>query len=123
MKNILLITFFVTGQLVFGQMDSIYIDKPELDLGDVIQGDAKEFEFVLVNHSSETISLSDAVVTCGCTVPDWSTEPIFSKDERVIKARFNSEKKEGFIRKKIVLVLSNGERRTFSFLVNVIIEE
>jgi hypothetical protein len=123
MRKFLLIGCVLLCQLTFGQSDSIYLSPNHIDLGDIRQGEIKKFEFLLVNHSLQTVNLDDAGVTCGCTVPEWSSDPVYSKDELLVKAKFDSSNKEGFLRKKIILVLSNGERRAFSFIINVLPKE
>jgi hypothetical protein len=64
-----------------------------------------EFEFQ--NTGKEPLVLSDVRSSCGCTVPQWTREPILPNKKGTIKVHYDT-KRVGMINKTIT-VLSNAK--------------
>jgi hypothetical protein len=75
--------------------------------GKLKEGDVVEFEFEYTNVGKREVLINDASSNCGCTVPGFNREPIKPGDKGVIKVKFNSEGKSGFVEKPIY-VYNNG---------------
>lgn len=71
-------------------------------------GEVVSTEFEFKNTGQQDILIYDAKVGCGCTVPEYSQEPIRPGKTGVIKVSFNSEGKTGYNDKNI-LVHTNGD--------------
>jgi len=72
------------------------------EFGDLIQNEAVVHSFVFKNITNEPITIENVRTTCGCTVPDWTYEPILPGAESEIKVEFDAKKPQGF-RKRILV--------------------
>ena len=54
----------------------ITFSDPSKDLGTITQGEIVEHSFVFSNTGNQPLVISDVLVTCGCTVPEWPREPV-----------------------------------------------
>ena len=50
----------------------ISIDDAEHDFGEINYGTAVEYPVTMVNISKDTVDLSNVVVSCGCTTPQYT---------------------------------------------------
>jgi Protein of unknown function (DUF1573) len=78
------------------------------DFGTLQEGDVVEYEFEYTNIGKKEVLINDASSTCGCTVPEYSREPIAPKAKGVMKIKFNSAGKFGAVEKPIS-VYNNGK--------------
>ncbi len=76
------------------------------DFGKIIAGEKVSYSFKFKNIGNANLIISAASGSCGCTVPQWPTEPIGPGKEGVINVIFNSEGKSG-VQKKTVTLTSN----------------
>jgi hypothetical protein len=79
-----------------------------MNFGTVTQGTVVEREFVFKNTGKTPLLITDAIVTCGCTVPDYPKEPIAPGKTGIIHVKFNSAGKMGAQDKTIRMVSNNG---------------
>lgn len=84
----------------------ISFDKVEHDFGTITQGEKAEYNFKFKNTGDADLLISDAKASCGCTVPEFSKEPVKPGQEGFIKVVFNSEYREDKFNKE-VYVTSN----------------
>ncbi|MFT6678754.1 MAG: hypothetical protein ACJAZG_001427, partial [Granulosicoccus sp.] len=54
----------------------ISLDKDVHDYGEIEKGGEPYCEFLITNDGNEPLIISNAKGSCGCTVPEWSKEPI-----------------------------------------------
>jgi len=116
---ILTLGVFVLGNLV-AQADTsanknkpeIKFDNTEIDLGIIPQGQPKTFEFEFTNTSSEPLIVSNVQPTCGCTIANWSKEPVLKGKKGFVKGTYNGSG-SGLITKSIT-VFSNSKTPTLS---------
>ena len=69
---------------------TISIDKTFFDYGEVQQGEQKVAEFFVTNIGSGELRITDIKTSCGCTVVDYSTEPIKEGETSTIKVSYNT---------------------------------
>jgi hypothetical protein len=99
---------------------TISLDKREYDFGAVNEGDIVETVFKVTNSGDTDLVITDAKVTCGCTVPIWPKEAIKPGETKDVKVRFNTSGKNNRQQKNITLItntLSGREILTLKGMV------
>jgi hypothetical protein len=61
-----------------------------IDLGKIEQGNPTAATFSVTNISGEPLIIEQANPTCGCTISDYTKEPIAAGKEGTIKATYNA---------------------------------
>ena len=90
---------------------SISLDKNEFDFGTVKEGAIVETVFKVTNSGKANLVITDAKVTCGCTVPVWPKEPILPGETKDVKVRFNTRGKSNRQQKNITLITNTVSGR------------
>jgi len=85
----------------------ISFDKTVHDYGTIYQNGDGTCEFAFTNTGKEPLVLSTVRSSCGCTVPQWTREPILPGQAGTIKVKYDT-KRMGAINKHIT-VLSNAK--------------
>jgi uncharacterized protein DUF1573 len=99
----------------------IKFDTTYHDFGTLVQGEQVAFTFKFVNKGSADLIIYDAFSTCGCTVPEYSKEPVSPGVEGKIEVVFNSEGKRGVQYKTVTLKLNTEiKERTLTIKANVL---
>jgi len=90
------------------------------DFGSIKEGDVVKHAFKFKNTGNNPLLISKADVSCGCTVPTFSKEPIAPGAEGEIMVQYNSNHHPGN-QQKNVLVHSNAQMEAISigFKANV----
>jgi hypothetical protein len=70
-------------------------NKVEHDFGTINQGDKVDYTFKFTNTGKNDLIISNAVGSCGCTVPEYPKEPVKPGKTGKIKVIFNSAGKSG----------------------------
>lgn len=70
---------------------AISFEKTEHDFGSITQGEKAEYRFKFTNTGNQDLLITSANASCGCTVPEYSKEPIKPGAIGYIKVKFNSE--------------------------------
>ncbi len=65
------------------------------DFGVIEAGEKVSHLFTFTNRSEEPLIISSVNGSCGCTVPEWSKEPVLPGSEGQIEVFFNSKGKVG----------------------------
>ncbi len=73
------------------------------DFGKVIEGEKLSYSFKFKNIGNSDLIIATANASCGCTVPDFSKEPVHKGEEGVVTVTFNTAGKNGFQHKTITL--------------------
>ncbi|MDA0713900.1 MAG: DUF1573 domain-containing protein [Bacteroidetes bacterium] len=81
---------------------SISIDKEVHDYGDIEKGADPYCEFLITNKGNEPLILTNAKGSCGCTVPEWSKEPVLPGESTVMKVKYDT-KRVGPINKSVTI--------------------
>ncbi|MBW6497676.1 MAG: DUF1573 domain-containing protein [Bacteroidales bacterium] len=103
--------FFAMGlhaqETPVAKTDSIVFDKMVHDYGTIEQGGDGNCEFIFTNTGDEPLVLTAVRASCGCTLPEWSKEPIAPGKTGVIKVKYDT-RRVGPIN-KVIRVASNAE--------------
>ena len=78
-------------------IDSVY------DFGKVTDGEKVEFSFRFKNTGKNPLIVSNAVASCGCTVPEKPEEPIKPGETGFIKVMFNTQGRVGPAHKTVTI--------------------
>jgi len=78
--------------------------------GTVEEGVEVVHEFEFTNTGKTDLLISNAIASCGCTVPDWPKEPIPPGGKGKIKASFNSEGRSGAQLKSITITANTKDK-------------
>ena len=70
----------------------ITFEKIVHDYGTVEKGGNGECEFVFKNTGKADLVLTNVRSSCGCTVPEWTKEPIRPGKKGVIKVKYNTQR-------------------------------
>lgn len=83
-----------------GTPEALSWDKTVHDFGQIPQGIPVEVKFTLTNNSKEVLHINDIKTTCGCTVANYSRDPILPGESTAITTTYNA-KNEGPFNKTI----------------------
>ena len=95
--------------------DSIIFNKLEHDYGTIDRGSDGQCEFTFNNKGDKPLVLSNVRASCGCTVPQWTREPVAPGEKGSIKVRYNTNITGAF--NKTIIVNSNAVNKTVSLRV------
>ncbi|MAW21575.1 MAG: hypothetical protein CMD16_04180 [Flavobacteriales bacterium] len=85
-------------------MPKIKLESDVYDFLEITEGESVSTEFILENIGEAPLLIRSAKGSCGCTVPEWPTEPILAGESGTIKVTFNSTGKKGRQNKTVTLV-------------------
>ena len=91
------------------------------DFGNIKQGDVVEYDFEYSNTGKSDVVITQAQASCGCTVPDYNTDPIAPSKSAMMKVKFNSDGKNGF-QHKTVLVKNTGNPGEITLQINAVVQ-
>ena len=80
------------------------------DYGTIKQGADGGCEFKFTNTGKEPLIISNAVGSCGCTVPTWPKEPILKGQTAVVQVHYDTKRVGAFT--KNVTITSNAKTTT-----------
>lgn len=81
--------------------------------GKIKEGEKVRHTWVIRNTGSHPLLISNITVSCGCTAPYYSHEPIEPGKESEIVLEFNSKNKSGHVEKN-ALIVCNSDNSPFS---------
>lgn len=87
---------------------AITFSKTEHDFGVIKEGDIVETTFNFKNTGKSELIITNAIGSCGCTVPEWPKEPIAAGESGQIKVKFNSQGKPNKQSKTITLTTNTA---------------
>jgi hypothetical protein len=85
-------------------------EKTEHDFGNVPEGPQATTSFKVKNISKEPITIDHVQASCGCTVPNWTKEPILPGKTGTIDAVYNTSGRPGVIHKTLDVRTSKGNK-------------
>ena len=80
--------------------------KESFDFGEITQGEIISYDFKFTNIGKSPLIITNALATCGCTVPDYPKEPVAPGAEGIIKVVFDSSGKLG-MQNKVISITAN----------------
>ena len=100
------------GAVPSGPLTEISFTETEYDFGTVAEGEKVKHIYKFKNTGSEPLLLSNAVGSCGCTVPQWPREPIAPGATGEIEVEFNSQGKPGDRNQKVTVTANTNPAQT-----------
>lgn len=79
-------------------------DREFHDFGQIEQGVKAETVFTFTNTGDSPLIITSARGSCGCTVPDWPSEPIAPGETGEIAVSFDSKGRQGKQQKSVTIV-------------------
>ena len=79
----------------------------EHDFGTIIEGEMVVCYFEYTNEGKGDLVIRSVEVSCGCTTPDWSSEPLRPGGTERLKVIFDASGRSG-VQRKVVTVRSNA---------------
>ncbi len=128
MKKFVLLTAFVFGLFFAAQSQTVQIESGNPssmakfkweatthDFGKIDQGKPVSHDFVFTNTGSTPLVISNVRGSCGCTVTDYSRDPIAPGKTGMVKATFNAAAMGAF--NKSIRVTANVEGATETLFI------
>jgi hypothetical protein len=115
MKKIFLLSVFAfmlvvnafSQQAVADTTLTIQFDALVHDYGTIVKGSDGSCEFVFKNMGQTPLILNNVAASCGCTVPQWTREPVQPGKSGSIKVSYNTQIVSTFA--KSITVISNAK--------------
>jgi hypothetical protein len=82
------------------------------DFGEIEEGDVFEHKFKFENSGNDTLVVTGADATCGCTTPSYPFIPLLPGDVGYIGVRYNSVGKDG-LQQPTITVYTNAEPKIY----------
>ncbi len=89
-----------------GPLPVAEFERTDHDFGTVNEGQKVTYTYKIKNNGEAPLIIQNAAPSCGCTVPDWSKEPIPVGGSGFVKAEFDTNGKTG-IQNKTITVTAN----------------
>ena len=98
-----------------------WIDSIHQELGKVQEGQVVEISWRFKNTGNKPLIITSTSASCGCTVAEKPEEPIAPGNEGIIKAKFDSNGREGMQRKEVFVTANtnNNTNHQLSFSLQV----
>jgi hypothetical protein len=95
-----------------GPLPSFQFQTVEHDFGVIKEGDVVEHTYSFTNNGFAPLIIQTAQGSCGCTVPDWSKEPIPVGGTGYVKAKFDSNGKPNMQNKTVTVTANTWPKQT-----------
>ena len=125
MKKLLLsLTAFALSSVLFAQSDSAVakFNSTVIDLGKIKQDNPTTATFEVTNIGTEPLVIEQATPTCGCTIGDYTKEPIAPGKSGFIKATYNA-KNVGMFEKRLNVKFAGYDMRPITIKGEVLKNE
>lgn len=91
-----------------GSKPVMSFDEQSYDFGDIDQGDIVQHVFKFRNTGGSELVISNAVGSCGCTIPEFPRDPVAPGANAEIKVKFNSTGKSGHQTKTVTITTNTA---------------
>jgi hypothetical protein len=81
----------------------IKFEKEMHHFGKIREGELATYEFKFTNIGEEPLLITRVNVSCGCTTPEWSKDPIAPGKTGYIRATYNSANRPGVFNRSITV--------------------
>jgi len=88
------------------------------DFGDVPEGPEAVHEFVFTNTGNMPLIINSASASCGCTVVEWTKEPVLPGKKGKVTVKYNTDGRVGPFNKD-VFIKSNAKGLQNTFIVHI----
>lgn len=90
-------------EAVPGSAPNIAFEEEKHDFGKITQGEKVSFTFLFKNNGGSDLVISNALGSCGCTIPEYPKGAIKPGEQGKIDVTFDSAGKSGLVQKTITL--------------------
>lgn len=102
----------------------IFFYETTYDFGKITQGEKRDHIYKFKNTGKSDLIISSAEGSCGCTIPEYTKEPVKPGQESAIHVIFNSEGKHGAQHKTVTVIANTIPNATqISLTGEVLIQE
>ena len=98
----------------------IFVEKTDHNFGDLKQGEKAEHVFYFINTGTSPLIVSNAISTCGCTIPEWTREPLLPDSIGTLKVIFDSTGKIGR-QNKVITLRSNSKGGDYRLRISAMV--
>jgi len=110
MKKTLLTALMLVGSIVASAQAEIKFDKMTHDFGTFSESaPVVTCTFTYTNTGDKPLIINQAVASCGCTVPEYTKEPVQPGQKGSIKVTYNGTGKFPGHFKKSITIRTNGK--------------
>ena len=102
---------------------TLVFDPVEFRFDTIKAGEVVKHDYKITNTGTRDLIIAQARGSCGCTVPDYPKEPIKPGETKLIKVTFNSEGKQGEVKKKVFLMCNTEKRNEEIYISGFILPE
>lgn len=111
MNRYLIAILFIICTLPTVAQGKLVFDAPEWDFGTIRESDGKVSHiFTAYNRGDKPLVLLDVVTSCGCTLPDFSRQPILPGQKSEITVVYDPSNRPGAFSKALAVYSSDKER-------------
>lgn len=102
----------VADQKPEGPLPSFQFQTVDHDFGTITEGQVVEHTYSFKNVGEAPLIIQSAQGSCGCTVPDWSKQPIPPGGTGFVKAKFDSNGKPNIQNKTVTVTANTWPKQT-----------
>jgi poly(3-hydroxybutyrate) depolymerase len=95
-----------------GPLPVMEFETTEHDFATITEGDVVEYTYAFKNTGAAPLIIQGAQGSCGCTVPDWTKEPIPVGGKGFVKAKFDSNGKPNIQNKTVTVTANTWPKQT-----------
>ena len=95
-----------------GPLPVMEFETTDHDFGTINEGDEVTYTYNFKNTGEAPLIIQGAQGSCGCTVPDWSKEPIPVGGSGFVKAKFDSHGKQNAQSKTVTVTANTFPKQT-----------
>lgn len=95
-----------------GPLPTFQFQTTDHDFGTINEGQVVEYTYAFKNTGQAPLIIQNAQGSCGCTVPDWSKEPIPVGGTGFVKAKFDSNGKPNIQNKTVTVTANTWPKQT-----------
>ena len=95
-----------------GPLPTMEFPTMDHDFGTITEGQVVEYTYAFKNTGAAPLIIQGAQGSCGCTVPDWSKEPIPVGGTGFVKAKFDSNGKHNIQNKTVTVTANTWPKQT-----------
>ncbi|MEO0042785.1 MAG: hypothetical protein RL329_2233 [Bacteroidota bacterium] len=91
----------------------ISFDKTEIDYGTIPQNSDGMRVFRFKNTGAQPLVIKNAVPSCGCTAPTWTTTPVMPNENGVVEVKYDTSR-VGAFQKTVKIALTDNTETTLT---------
>ena len=95
-----------------GPLPKMEFQTTDHDFGTIKEGDIVEYTYAFKNTGEGPLIIQGAQPSCGCTVPDFTKEPIPVGGTGYVRAKFDSSGKTDHVTKSITVTANTFPKQT-----------